>query len=138
MSATGACAWGSAIGQACRQGDIPTRYGGEEFGLVLPNTGAVPGRQIAARSCVKVASEVARPDGWPQTVSIGAATILRSLATGAGADELPSRVDLCAQVLTHADRALCAARDRGRNCVQVVATTWSPQGLVAPGAASGI
>jgi len=122
---------GGAIARDCRQGDIPARYGGEEFGLVLPNTDAVLARQIAERLCLKVASEVERPDGRPQTVSIGVATVLPSLATGPAADGPPPRIDLRAQLLKHADRALYEAKGRGRNCVQVVETTLSPQGLVA-------
>ncbi|MCC6714407.1 MAG: hypothetical protein IT496_04190 [Gammaproteobacteria bacterium] len=82
-------------------------------------------------------SGVERPDGRPQTASIGVATILRSLATGAGAFELPPRVDLRTQLLKHANRTLYAATGRGRTCVQVVEMASSPQGPVAPCAASG-
>ena len=122
---------GGAIARDCRQGDIPARYGGEEFVLLLPHTDAVLARQIAERLCLKVVSEVERPDGRPQTVSIGVATVLPSPANGLAADGPPSRIDLRAQLLKYADRALYEAKGRGRNCVQVVETTLSPQGLVA-------
>jgi diguanylate cyclase (GGDEF)-like protein len=122
---------GGAIASDCRQGDVAARYGGEEFAIVLPSTDAVQARQIAERLCQKVATEVMRPDGCPQTISIGVATISPSAATGFSPQAQQARLDVRAQLLKHADRAVYEAKGRGRNCVQVVETTILPQGLVA-------
>lgn len=38
------------IADSVRGGDMPFRYGGEEFAVLLPNTGQVGGKYVAERS----------------------------------------------------------------------------------------
>ena len=90
-----------------RVSDHFARLGGEEFVIVLPETGLRPARQLAERLCQAVASHTF---GGPQaqfqvTVSIGIATIR---------DQDSSPEDL----LGRADRCLYAAKSEGRNRVR--------------------
>lgn len=54
-----------------RRQDIVIRWGGEEFVLVLPDTGAAEATKVLTRLCFP--SLTTRPDGTQQTVSIGLA-----------------------------------------------------------------
>jgi len=60
-----------AIRGMLRQSDILVRWGGEEFLLVMPNTGREGARAAAERLRALGLGE--RPDGTPQTASIGIA-----------------------------------------------------------------
>ncbi|MEQ5837211.1 diguanylate cyclase [Marinobacter sp. NFXS9] len=90
-----------------RPTDLVTRYGGEEFALVLPMTPEADARAIAERLRTRVEalqiphahSEVAPV----VTISIGLSTLMP-------ADEQP-----VAEVLAQADRALYRAKRQGRN-----------------------
>jgi diguanylate cyclase len=87
---------------ALREEDVPGRYGGEEFGIVLPETPAAGAEVIAERVRKRIeGTALARP-GIRATVSIGIAQL--------EADD----ADYGAWI-AHADRALYAAKERGRN-----------------------
>ncbi|WP_083499363.1 sensor domain-containing diguanylate cyclase [Thioalkalivibrio nitratireducens] len=90
-----------------RVSDDFARLGGEEFVIVLPETGLGPARQLAERLCQAVASHAfGGPEAQFQvTVSIGIATIR---------DHDSSPEDL----LGRADRCLYAAKSEGRNRVR--------------------
>ena len=93
--------------QVLREVDVVGRLGGEEFGILLPETDAAQARQVADRLRVAVsAARVHQPDGGPVqiTTSVGVATFR-------GVD---SEFDA---VLSRADRALYAAKRAGRDCV---------------------
>ena len=93
--------------EGTRKADMLARYGGEEFLVILPDTGAVEAVQIAKRLCTAVAS--AAWEHRPITTSIGVATLdQRSLQKTSFLDE--------------ADRALYAAKRRGRNQVCIART----------------
>jgi diguanylate cyclase (GGDEF)-like protein len=90
---------------AMRAEDLVGRWGGEEFLAVLPHTDGAGARVVAERLRAEVASSpVLLADGRavPVTVSVGCST------GTTGAD-----------VLRAADEALYAAKDRGRNRVEV-------------------
>ena len=93
-----------------RQSDLSCRYGGEEFALLLPNTDAAGGEEVAAR--IHAALREARlphPDsrvGPLVSVSIGVASY----------DPLAEPELLAESLLANADKALYAAKGRGRNC----------------------
>jgi diguanylate cyclase (GGDEF)-like protein len=92
-----------------RDTDIPSRFGGEEFCVVLPETSAARATQLAER--VRAAVDARRFDAGHDvaplhvTVSIGVAAFP---ADGASDDEL----------LDAADAALYNAKASGRNCVR--------------------
>lgn len=92
-----------------RINDIPCRYGGEEFGVILPETAGEQALEVAERIRGVVALEpVELPDGGSLriTVSIGIATY-----PGEARDE--------EQLVSMADLALYQAKRTGRNRVCV-------------------
>ena len=95
---------------AAETGGFATRYGGEEFLMLLPATGAVEAEAIANRVCAMVARlEIPHlgAEAGVVTVSIGSATLT------------PHPGEAAARLIGAADAGLYAAKRRGRN--QVVA-----------------
>ena len=88
-----------------RKTDIITRFGGEEFCFVLPNTKPEWARLVAERVRTKVeATPIAiEHDKLDVTISIGIGTYRAG--------------DTVAQLLQRADEALYRAKRLGRNCV---------------------
>jgi two-component system cell cycle response regulator len=88
--------------------DLPVRYGGEEFVVVMPDTEVVDARRIAERIRLHVAGSPFRVMGGQEllsvTISIGVAVSL----PGEGRPEA---------LLKRADEALYEAKSTGRNCV---------------------
>lgn len=94
--------------QAClqREGDVACRYGGEEFVIILTDTGLEGAGHVAARVHQRVAElAIAHPatELGRLTLSIGVA-----IATP-GQDAEPD------QLIAQADQALYAAKHKGRN-----------------------
>ena len=103
------------IRQNVRGDDIPSRFGGEEFTVLLPHTDISTAWMVAERMRTSV-SEMQVP--WeiplPQvTISIGVFAFDRN-----------SDMDTT-DILRCADEALYASKERGRNC----STIWEP-GLI--------
>lgn len=97
-----------AISSNLRTGDLATRYGGEEFVLILPGTNAFGAKLAAER--IRRAMEKTQMDG-PQgpftvTVSFGVASVCG-----------PGCASFSKQIIEHADQALYAAKKAGRNRV---------------------
>lgn len=102
---------GRLLRESCRIYDIPGRYGGEEFCLMLPETNVDKTFQVAERLRHRVAeTHVVASDGMVRiTASIGIA----------GLESVPDEAVFGANALVErADRALGAAKDRGRNRVE--------------------
>jgi diguanylate cyclase (GGDEF)-like protein len=95
---------GAAIKAALRGYDVVARYGGDEFVMVLPDTGTSEGHAVAERIRTTVAAKVFTA-AVRLTVSLGVA----SLAKGMDADRL----------LKVADAALYRAKRAGRNRSEV-------------------
>ncbi len=96
-----------AVANSCRTVDSVGRFGGDEFVLMLPETGLVGGLALAERARVAVIERDVKPPGrdWTSRVTI-------SVGVAAG---LPGRwQDLVAE----ADRALYEAKRLGRNRVE--------------------
>jgi diguanylate cyclase (GGDEF)-like protein len=92
------------IQQAVRQNDVVARLGGEEFSVVLSDTGLDAALAVAEK--VRVALQDA---SWPHravTASIGVASVVPSSKVNPNA------------LVARADRALYAAKQQGRNQVQ--------------------
>lgn len=93
-----------------RQYDVPGRYGGEEFGVVLPGTDAAGARVVAERIRARIESAALAPQyGVRGTVSIGIA-----LAA-------PRDPDHRAWI-ARADQALYRAKAAGRNRTELFDT----------------
>jgi diguanylate cyclase len=93
---------GAILRASLREDDVPGRYGGEEFGILLPETPAAGAEAIAERVRRRIeGAALARP-GLRATVSIGIAELN------------PQDVEYT-MAISQADRALYAAKERGRN-----------------------
>ncbi|MGW8391601.1 GGDEF domain-containing protein [Pseudoduganella sp. HUAS MS19] len=105
----------AAIGRhcatACRRSDLAARLGGEEFAILLPSTGSNEAQIVAERLRAGAHALQVRHDGQavPLQLSIGIACLA---AEDTGPDTL----------LARADQALYAAKNAGRDCVQVAKT----------------
>jgi diguanylate cyclase (GGDEF)-like protein len=94
---------------ALRSADVACRYGGEEFGILLPQTPLNEASVIAERMRQRVA-ETVYPYGKSQprgrvTISIGISTFYKNVDT-------PERI------IAAADRALYDAKSKGKNRVE--------------------
>jgi diguanylate cyclase (GGDEF)-like protein len=90
--------------QDLRPTDQLFRYGGEEFVVVLPQTGHEQGMVLAERLRQKISTAIQRPDGQPMTISLGIAT-----APEDGSD--------LNALLSMADKRLYLAKNAGRDRV---------------------
>ena len=100
------CAVGELLASGVRQVDLAGRYGGEEFGLILPGTDLLGAQNLAERLRTALAAaqvEVAEGTSLTTTASFGVAS----------KGELPSAEALVAA----ADQALYEAKRAGKNRV---------------------
>lgn len=95
---------------AVRAGDIPGRWGGEEFLILLPNTDDIGGLAVAERIRHAIIQDDDLPFGIPMTASIGLAVLDRDTST----------------LLGDADRALYEAKAAGRD--RIVVASAPPTG----------
>ncbi|WP_166255441.1 sensor domain-containing diguanylate cyclase [Marinobacter salicampi] len=113
--------WGHGFGDQClqkiaevltrhvrRPRDTATRFGGEEFALILPNTDVTGAERVAQRILADMASlPLATPDGQITRISLSAGVAV--LEAGENENSLFAR----------ADDALYQAKALGRNRVEV-------------------
>lgn len=92
------------IRRSAREDDVAGRYGGEEFALLLPGTGPEEARQVAER--IRLALEAD-------------ASYRRRVTVSAGVAAYPNHAGSAQALLEQADRAVYAAKARGRNRVVV-------------------
>jgi len=96
-----------AITHTLRHTDFGARWGGDEFAIIAPNTGAEAARNTAERLVRRVAQQ-SREQGRSDTVSVGVATFDPARSTPPDLDAL----------VRAADRALYSAKADGRNCAR--------------------
>ncbi len=98
---------GHIIRQAARDVDLPVRYGGEEFLLILPHTDATGAEKLAERLRNQISFHTFRPSGVPipVTISLGVAEMKRG--------------DTLSKLVKRADVQLYRAKEAGRNQVKV-------------------
>jgi diguanylate cyclase len=94
---------GSLI-KTAKAADLACRYGGEEFGLVMPNTSIAQGRIAAERIREAIEKTIVNFGGQQLTVtaSMGVAEIAKS--------------DDATRLIRRADEAIYSAKNAGRNC----------------------
>jgi diguanylate cyclase (GGDEF)-like protein len=92
-----------------REVDIPCRFGGEEFAVLLPHAGMDEALQIAERLRAEIA------DAWPKDPRTGEAF---QITTSVGVAALDPDDPALQTLMQRADDALYAAKHAGRNCVQ--------------------
>jgi diguanylate cyclase (GGDEF)-like protein/PAS domain S-box-containing protein len=96
----------AALDVVARPGDLVARFGGEEFAVILPNTGSEGALQVANQICEGLRSRnlphSSNPLGF-LTISVGCAAMVPSLGQHA------------VNLIELADEALYEAKRRGRN-----------------------
>lgn len=96
--------------QKIRKGDIPTRIGGDEFAVILPETPLRGAQKVAEtiRESIREAQyEASSGDAFQITLSIGIVSY-------------PQDAENCADLLAGADIALYQAKGFGKNSVSVL------------------
>ena len=100
---------GQRIRQVLRRSDVRCRYGGDEFLVVLPETGEAGALRVGEWLRTEIEQiQVHSPDRVSPTISVGVATAHAGEMTGAA-------------LVDRADRALYEAKAAGRNCVRAAA-----------------
>jgi diguanylate cyclase (GGDEF)-like protein len=89
--------------QEARESDVCCRFGGEEFAVIMPQTGLPEARGIAER--IRAGATIIRPGGRPLTISLGVAAYDGATTTASS-------------IVGKADRALYLAKSRGKNRVE--------------------
>ena len=109
---------GHVLKESCRVYDVPGRYGGEEFCIVLPETPISNTSIVANRIQEKLANT--RHDVGENTI-----TVTASIGV-AGTDSVPDESVVSGNaLLERADRALYTAKNQGRNRIEF----WRPASL---------
>jgi diguanylate cyclase (GGDEF)-like protein len=94
----------TALRRSARQTDLVARWGGDEFGLLAPDTNGPAALRLGERFCALV-REMASADRDPMTVSVGVATTSGEAGDDAG------------RLRERADAALYGAKRQGRDRV---------------------
>src|SRR5712692_2659311 len=98
----------ATIAATTRTSDIVCRYGGEEFGVLLPDTDLHQAISLAERICREMPAALSRHGGrWSErrvTATIGLACF-------------PAETSAAEELIQLADRRLYAGKARGRACV---------------------
>lgn len=90
------------LSESVREADVVGRYGGEEFGLLLPDTDIKGAMQLAERLRISVQTLMVKPYEIRCTISLGVA-------------EADTEVKKYRQLIERADKALYLAKRNGRN-----------------------
>ena len=102
---------GKTLRESCRVYDVPGRYGGEEFCVVLPETLVGNTTVVAERIRNRFESS---------ELTIGDTTLRVTASFGiAGLESMPGDALTPATLIDRADRALYCAKNRGRNRVEL-------------------
>ena len=93
------------IKENIRDSDVFARWGGEEFAILMPNTGIISARMVAKKLQLEI-SATDFPDVGRVTASFGVALF-------------NSNSDTADNFINRSDKALYKAKDGGRNDVQI-------------------
>ncbi|MCP4409238.1 MAG: sensor domain-containing diguanylate cyclase [Gammaproteobacteria bacterium] len=103
----------TVLESSIRKTDYATRYGGEEFVVILPETSPPKAEELAERLRNQVA-EYSIPIEDDEELNI---------TTSIGVSTFPEHGKSWEDLLNAADSAMYAAKDGGRNCVRVAKNT---------------
>jgi diguanylate cyclase len=92
----------SLLAGCLREADVAGRYGGEEFGLLLPDTSLAGAYIVAERIRMKVQGMVTQPHNISCTISLGVASVSADVGS-------------YLELIRNADHALLQAKEKGRN-----------------------
>ena len=120
------CSVVNVLRQRVRAQDLVGRYGGEEFMVVLPDTGLVGAEQLARELCKAVEVSRCRVDGADGVEGDGIAV---TVSIGVFGGRLES-CDSWDMLIAAADRALYQAKENGRNRVEVTTVLRRPSSHV--------
>ncbi len=95
---------GAILKKSIRKSDYAARYGGEEFIVLLPETGAEAGAQMAERIRRRMAEE-----------EMGSDTNRTNVTISGGVASFPDYGEEAESIIKNADAALYEAKKRGRN-----------------------
>lgn len=98
---------------ARRPGDLACRYGGEEFALILNDTGAASASQLAEEARAAVAAL-----GLPNEGAAGGSGLTASIGVATALARIGGSVRMPESLLQAADHALYKAKAAGRNRVE--------------------
>lgn len=98
----------NCVKQTIREQDVATRIGGEEFGLLAPETGVDRATHLAERLLAEI-----------QAIELDASGESIHFSVSIGVSERQTDEDDFSEVLRRADRALYQAKDAGRAIVRV-------------------
>jgi diguanylate cyclase (GGDEF)-like protein len=117
---------GQLLRDSCRVYDVPGRYGGEEFCIVLPET--KPGN-------TSVVAERIRSRLESMEIPCGDTSIVVTASIGIAGMDTPAESEVLspAALIDRADRALYSAKNRGRNRVEM----WDSELLIEVEDATG-
>lgn len=104
---------GQVLRDSCRVYDVPGRYGGEEFCIVLPETQIGNTTAVAERIRSRLATT---------PLSVGDASIVVTASIGIAGMDSNEGVLSATTLVERADRALYSAKHHGRNRVEM----WQP------------
>ncbi len=111
----------AALKTLLRSGDTASRYGGEEFAIILPETSLLEAALIGDRLCTHIAAN--KVPGLGQiTISVGAASY-------------PRQANDATELISKADQALYEAKRSGRNQIWIsdsVSEKALPDGQIVP------
>jgi diguanylate cyclase (GGDEF)-like protein/PAS domain S-box-containing protein len=111
-----------------REGDSVTRFGGEEFAVVLPAVDSTEALSVAERLCAAVRGvDVRQAPGWGLSVSVGVATWR------------PENSSMKSpQLLSRADQALYVAKSAGKDRAVSYETALGARAALEAAIASGM
>jgi diguanylate cyclase (GGDEF)-like protein len=101
--------FGLLLAQAARAGDMVARTGGEEFSILLPDTGSAGAVNLANRLCDRIRRHVFLANGKPVGITASMGII----------SARPGRGDSDSNLKLRADEALYGAKHAGRDCVRI-------------------
>ena len=107
----------TAIEEACRRADLPARFGGDEFAVLLPETAAEDARAVAERIRAAIEDRTIHAGNLEFNVTVSGGIVDLNAGEMDGPDAM----------LGLADQALYAAKQLGRNRILLAHDIHAPQ-----------